>query len=282
MDKKVIVITLHGMGKTEPGYSKGLESALAKKLGQAQWDRVCFKEVVYQSDLQPFQDAYWKKCKDKVRWDFLREFVLFSLSDATSLEAQKERPQSAYTKAQQDLLKVLQQAYAEVGNRPLPIYCLAYSLGCQVFSNYIWDAQHKDRDGQTAPYGVWASSGAGETLPAGPEQDFARLRTLCRLYTVGNNIPVFVAGQEANNIKPFEKPTPDFTWTNFFDPDDILGWPLAPLSPAYEALVEDRKINADGNNLLGFLGGWTPYSHSNYLTDGELISAMAADLDKAV
>ncbi len=82
---------------------------------------------------------------------------------------------------------------------------------------------------------------------------FERTETVAGMVTFGSNIPLFsLALPEvrciefppaslAENLKANAK------WLNFFDADDVLGYPLKPLSPSYEATVdEDIEINAGG------------------------------------
>lgn len=60
-------------------------------------------------------------------------------------------------------------------------------------------------------------------------------------------------------------------WLNFFDRDDVLGYPLKPTGPAYGAAVnEDLEIN---------VGGWfksrTPLSHNGYWESKDLARRLA-------
>ncbi len=57
--------------------------------------------------------------------------------------------------------------------------------------------------------------------------------------------------------------------------DDVLGWPLKPLSKAYANAVSfDKRVNAGG-----LLTNWNPFSHQRYWTDDELLSELVADLE---
>lgn len=62
---------------------------------------------------------------------------------------------------------------------------------------------------------------------------FLRAETCMAWVTTGCNIPLFVAAHKTMNIKPIQPPngSPTFKWLNIYDPDDVLGWPLQPLSP---------------------------------------------------
>ncbi len=107
------------------------------------------------------------------------------------------------------------------------------------------------------------------------------METLAGFYTFGSNIslvslafdpvesitfpPVglwnyFPAGTSLRDISRVAK------WLNFYDPDDILGYPLKHLSASYgNAVSEDRAINVGGPAV-----SWNPLSHGAYWTDNDL------------
>ena len=66
MAKDVAVITLHGMGTTEPDYYRGLERKLKRAVGASTWDqRVHLEPIYYQSLLQGRQDDVWDEMDDE-------------------------------------------------------------------------------------------------------------------------------------------------------------------------------------------------------------------------
>ncbi|NIQ25048.1 MAG: hypothetical protein GTN88_00295, partial [Gammaproteobacteria bacterium] len=66
------------------------------------------------------------------------------------------------------------------------------------------------------------------------------------------------------------------SWLNFFDPDDVLGYPLKPLSPEYRRAVS-RDITI---NVGGIAASWNPLSHSKYWTDNDFTKPVAKFIDK--
>jgi hypothetical protein len=188
---------------------------------------------------------------------------------------------SPYWQTQQLILQRLDELFDEVGGESAdeapPLAIVAHSLGCQVMSNYIWDAQQP-----RAYAGIW-STALDDGVPADTPRDrFRRTRSLQRLLTTGCNIPVFVAGH--STIEPIErrKLGADFRWINQFDADDVLGWPLAQLSAAYAALVEDHAVNASGDSLLGHLKALTPYSHMQYWSTDSVLDRIAEALRELI
>ena len=117
-----------------------------------------------------------------------------------------------------------------------------------IMTDFVWDIQSAN------------GRGHGET-------PFQCMQTLAGMVTFGSNIPLFtLALPKVECIAfPGDQLTPPVReaarWVNFYDPADVLGWPLKPLSDAYAAAVnEDRAIRVGG--LLTF---WNPASHGGVL-----------------
>jgi hypothetical protein len=273
MAAKLALLIVHGMGDTAPDFHEELVVPLSLRL-QGAWDRVAWRPVYYAPVLQRNERAIFDRMRPLLRWEGLRELMLFGFSDAASLEHKKELAMSPYWQTQRLIVQQLDELFDELaGAAPLAI--VAQSLGCQVMSNYIWDAQQP-----RAYAGIW-SAPLDDGVPADTARDrFRRMRSLQLLMTTGCNIPVFVAGHSA--IEPIDRSKlgADFRWINQFDPDDVLGWPLAQLSPPYAALVEDHAVNASGNTLLGRVKSLTPYSHTQYWSTEKVLDRIAGGLQE--
>ena len=160
---------------------------------------------------------------------------------------------------------------------------LTQSLGCQVLSNYIYDGQKHGSGGQVEA-GIWrdldhtrAALGGLDEAAMLARLRFLRAETCMAWVSTGCNIPIFVAAHKTMNIKPIQRPngSPTFKWLNIYDPDDVLGWPLQPLSPQYRELVEDRAINAGQGAAGWILKSWNPMSHTAYWTDDDVVKPLA-------
>ncbi len=273
MAAPLTLLIVHGMGETAPDFHDELIVPLRARLRDA-WNRIAWRPVYYQPILQRNERAILQRMRPLLRWDGLRELMLFGLSDAASLEHKKELALSPYWQTQQLILQRLDELFDETFDQSdgvVPrLAIVAQSLGCQVMSNYIWDAQ------QSRAYaGIW-SAAFDDGVPADSARDrFRRARSLQLLMTTGCNIPVFVAGHSA--IEPIDRSKlgAGFRWIDQFDPDDVLGWPLAPLSAPYAALVEDHAVNARGNTLLGRVKSLTPYSHTQYWSTDSVLDRIA-------
>lgn len=262
------------MGDTPQGYYEEIYEQLRRRVGKATWEKLVFGFIYYQSVLQRQQEEIFIRTKPLIDWMKLRKFLLYGFSDAASLEHKKSDPKSAYHLTQKVIQEELDRVFFKAGEKAVPVVIIAQSLGCQVISNYIWDATPGKPS--PPPHGIWAQPGGNKS---GSEKDiFRRLRTLARLYTTGCNIPIFVAGHE--RIVAIDKPNEGFRWHNFYDEDDVLGWPLKPLSPSYEKLVEDIEVNAGGGVLGAIMNSWTPFSHGEYWEDGEVLKHLVGTIEE--
>ncbi len=280
---EVALITVHGMGETPPDYAADLSQRLRAKIGPRFSRQVDFRAVYYQDILQQNEQEVWRRIdgNSKVHYDQLRKFLLFGFGDAAGLENRKEDNGSVYELAQIEIAKTLLDAYCANG-ADTPVVLLSHSLGCQVLSSYIYDAQ-KARSGLPVAAGVWkdidhwSRSLQGRALTKS-EKHFLACGTALGWITTGCNIPIFVAAHKEMTIIPISPPRPSFKWLNIYDPDDVLGWPLQPLSEGYRLLVEDRAINAGHGVINWIVKSWNPMSHSSYWQDEEVIAPLASML----
>lgn len=124
-----------------------------------------------------------------------------------------------------------------------------------MISNYLWDAEKNKNI-----FGPLSDGGR-------PATDWLRLKTLRRLFTTGCNIPLFIAGLDER--ESFAKPNAEFQWDNYYDADDVLGWPLRQLGPSFD-MVDDHDINVGG-----IFTSWNPLSHRDYWSDRDVIRPLA-------
>ncbi len=261
---KLGLLTLHGMGKVKEKYSIPLQDKLKKELG-TKWNDIEVAQVQYQPALQTNQNKLLKRMAAAHELDsfLFRKVLVDSFSDATNFEYSGHYPSSgAYFEIQSEILKNLEELW-DKGVRQVAV--VAQSLGCQVLSNYLWDAQREE------PKGIFANR--PNDNPA--KEKFLRLGNMKYLATTGCNIPLFVSGLDEDKIKCFKKPE-GCTWQNFFDKDDALGWPLQPLSPSHaKAVDEDVEVNA-GNIFTS----WNLFSHGAYWKDSDVTGEIAEHLEK--
>ncbi len=271
MDKQLAVVVIHGMGDTGEDFVDPLRERIEKRLDDEQAARVHWQSVYYQPVLQPNQRRLMRDTlrQADIDWIRLRRFVLYGFSDAAAMEARPQMPGSVYEQIQRVIVEAMEAALVALGDPTRPVILVAHSLGCQVISNYIWDAQ------QSRPGAGIFSPASGVSIPGTTrEGKFLRLKTLRFLLTSGCNIPIFIAGLPQEKIEPVLTASRgwDFRWENYYDPDDVLGWPLRPLSPSYRRAVGVEKSISAGT----FFNAWSPLAHNNYWKDADFLKPLAA------
>ncbi|GAB2927792.1 hypothetical protein [Rheinheimera gaetbuli] len=275
----VALVTIHGMGETRPDYAAKLFRRVQQAAG-INAARLYCGTVYYQDLLLYNEQRVWQAVGSRLRWSKLRRFMLFGFADAAALEHRKEQPHSLYHYSQLKIARALYLAKQQLAADG-KLVLLAHSLGCHVLSCYLWDAQQA-KAGVKPAAGIWrdikryqAGISGDNTLT---DEDIAFLRgdRLLSLITTGCNIPIFVAAHAIEQIMPFNKPNNDFAWHNYYDKDDVLGWPLADLSPRYKALVNDIEINAGGGFFGWLAASWNPLSHNQYWQSENVIRALLA------
>ncbi len=201
-------------------------------------------------------DLDWKRLR--------RDIVISGFGDALAYVGPPDKPSVVYDEIHSVLAKNLEALRPELEDAErTPLVVLAHSLGCTIASNYLWDAQH----GRPA---------------RGAESGLSRGETLAGFITFGCNLPLFTLAYEPDDIHPIAFPGPRVRecfpgrtaeavrrackWLNFFDPDDILGFPLKPINLAYGAAV-DEDVAIDTGTILG--------AHTDYWTDNDFTRPVA-------
>uniref|UniRef100_UPI0040486E2D hypothetical protein n=1 Tax=Rheinheimera sp. TaxID=1869214 RepID=UPI0040486E2D len=273
--KKVALVSIHGMGETQPDYADKLFARLNASLAENSSQLYC-TAVYYQDLLHYNEQRVWQALGHRLRWNKLRRFMLFGFADAAALEHRKEQPHSLYHYSQLKIARALYLAKQQL-NETGKLVLLAHSLGCHVLSCYLWDAQQA-KAGLKPAAGIWRdirryqAGISGDVALTDDDIAFLRGDRLSTLITTGCNIPIFVAAHAQEQIIPFNKPNAGFSWLNYYDKDDVLGWPLADLSEPYAALVSDIDVNVSGGIWGWLAASWNPLSHNLYWQDKQVIN----------
>ncbi len=266
---KVAVVVTHGMGSQGPDFDQDFKDKLFARLERLGADTadVAWQSIYWAPVMETAQNNYLQSAGSAVGGFFgLREFVVRALGDAAGYSATSGSPDSSYTKIH-DLVRsgIANLYHNKLAGNPVPMIIMAHSLGGHIMSNYIYDTQPPLRATGAAP----DASG------------FEKMDWLAGIVTFGCNIPLFTFAYDP--ITPIQVPSPTLPpeveakakWLNFFDKQDVLGYPLKPINAAYNTIVdEDTRIDA---------GWWplstTPLSHTKYWTDRSLINPAAEFLN---
>src|SRR5690554_243356 len=229
----VYILTIPGIGTKQPGYSKDFEKDI-QKLSKGTLLENNFSIIEARpfnvTDIDKHQIELYKRLDVSNNLGgiiSLRKFVIEAFGDAVTFERNPYADDSPYKKVHRHIRDTIEEVYdLMIQDNDAKFVIVAASMGVQVLSTYIWDADHGKQ--------IFKNS------PATPKNN---LRSLNYLATIGNNLPLFVSGLPENKIIAFDKRNKDFIWQNYYDKDDVLGWPLKQLSPTYSNLVEDFEIN---------------------------------------
>lgn len=249
------ILVIHGMGSQERYYSHPMRDEINERLGPEPAGRVSWGEAYWADVLKERQTEYFNEARQNAELDFIsmRRFMVHSVADASAYRRTEDEKDTVYGDIHAKVTMALKKL-DDPDEPQKPLVVMAHSLGAHIMSNYIWDLQ---------------KPGAA---PAGAS-DFLAMRTLAGMITFGCNIPFFTFAYRKSEIKPIAFPGSALApalrerarWLNFYDPDDVLGYPLRPINYAYRKVVdEDIAINVGGLTT-----SWNPLSHSHYWYDND-------------
>ena len=258
MSKELAVLVIHGMGSQKDDFANEMIKEVGGRVPGS--ERIAWKSVFWADILSKRQDNYLRRANRNNDLDFikLRKFVVGALADASSYRFVANDSTSTYNRVHtivRDAMKDLFENPKLLNGTVKPLVVMAHSLGGHIMSNYIWDIQ-KNR----------AVATPGDNA-------FEKMRRLRGMITFGCNIPLFTFALD--DAKPI-KLHADAKWNNYFDPDDILGYPLKAISDKYRAAVH-RDIPI---NVGGVFASWNPAAHGKYWTDNSFTKPVARQLKK--
>ncbi|MBL0714832.1 MAG: hypothetical protein JJV98_14145 [Desulfosarcina sp.] len=266
MTTELAVLVIHGMGSQSPDFAdemidelNGQVSDIGKDAGAIAWRTIYWADILEGRQLKYLRDA---KRSGDIDFVSLRKFILTSIGDASAYQKVESGENTVYKEIHLRVSAAIQDIYvSDLGSQPKPMIVLAHSLGGHIMSNYIWDKQHS----------------TGTQLSG-----FERMKHLVGFVTFGCNIPLFTFAYQ--KVVPIAFPPPKLPthlkkkakWLNFYDPDDVLGYPLKAINPDYRKVVsKDIPINVGG-----ILSSWNPMSHTKYWTDNDLTKPVSKFISK--
>ena len=260
----VAFAVIHGMGAQDATFADAFLRAVRSRVEARGVPRDALEVTsIWWGDLfQRDEDDLWRRMTQAHRldWGWLRKFVMGVLADAVAYRRPNPGQYDHYQAIHQRVYERLADLSVRTGPTT-PLVVAAHSLGSVIFSDHVWDEQRR----------------------RGPGRDpLTRCQTLAGLITFGSNIPLFTLGLE--QVKPITFPPPGSAlsapvraaarWMNYFDPDDVLGYPLREISSAYAATVHEDVSLGVGS----LLAGWTPLSHTAYWNDAGFVDRVAGQV----
>ncbi|WP_445356573.1 hypothetical protein ACJJIC_05545 [Microbulbifer sp. ANSA002] len=247
----IVVLAAPAVDAAHRNCVKHLFSMLRENLGD-DWARLhCDTfptvEALPGNTQRVFEDM--RKCEvDSLR---ARKFLLNTLAENSAQLGDIHSRSGLYERTQTAIYQTLQKAAAAAGDCA-PVLLISHSASCISLSNYLWDAQRP-----SVNHGVWRDGGPAEVRKGSARERFLRLKTLSHWYTLGAGTPLWFGAKQRDQIQAVATTSRgyQFRWKNFYHPDDLLGWPLKPLSPSYnQAVFRDyatRPLSDPDNALAG-------------------------------
>lgn len=279
MAQRIAVAIIHGVGKEDPHFADGMAEELrgrfAAQVGRAVADAasaLISRPVYWAPILQEAEAVLWKRMRQGGELDFttLRRFLVDFAADAIAYQPTPS-DRKIYDGIHQVFARTLKDLAAAAGPTA-PLCVIAHSLGSVIASNYLYDLQVDPRR-KIISRRVRAMMG---------DTPLDRGETLTLFYTLGSplaiwslryrdfGVPIAVPSQALGKHHPGLRGE----WVNYYDEDDVIGYPLKTLNAAYRKVVRaDRQVNAGG-----ILGSWNPASHLGYWTDNDVTKPIAAAL----
>lgn len=274
MTQKIAVAIIHGIGKQDPTFAKKITDALNLRCRDVCGEDVIIESVHWAPVLQAEEDELQLRLEQGGRMNFprLRGFAIDFVADALAYQPAPD-DRSAYDGIHRVFAQAIHRLVEQTGPTA-PLCIIAHSLGSIIASNYIYDLQIE-------PFRPIISGIVKECIGDTPIE---RGETLALLYTLGSPIALWSL-RYRNFGKPIQVPAsqlpqyyPDLRgeWVNFYDRDDVVGFPIKTLNEKYrEVVTEDREVNS--GRMLADL---TPLSHMGYWTDRDIVGPIADALNR--
>lgn len=274
MVKKMAVAIFHGMGDQKADFSEEMSIAIRRSFSKALQHldsdpstQLVIRPIQWSTIFADKEQILFEKMVLENRLDYkgLRKFVVHNIGDVIAYQ-QVEAGSHNYGRVHEFVGEKLHEISQEAGDDS-PLCVVSHSLGSVVASNYFYDLQFKQDQ-------VRSIVSRSSPLEKGD--------TLALFYTMGTTLPLWSLRYH-NFSRPVNIPSKELQryypglkgeWINFFDTDDVLGYPLKDVDENYnKAVNEDRQIH-----IKGLLTGWNPLCHNGYFTNRDIIEAVVKGL----
>lgn len=272
MGRRIAVAVIHGIGKQTAGFAEQMAAELNRHFGPEMANDVVIRTVFWAPVLQEAEDELVNRMEQggSLHYPDVRRLLIDFLADALAYQPAGD-DRRAYDGIHAVFAKTL-ASLAEEAGPDAPLCIIAHSLGTIIASNYIYDLQ-------VDPFKHLISDDVRALIHDNPLE---LGNTLALLYTLGSPIALWSLRYREFG-RPVIVPSPHLRqyhaeiegeWVNYYDQDDVIGFPLKTLNAQYQQIVtRDAPVNA--GNLLQ---SWNPLSHLGYWTDRDVVQPIALKL----
>lgn len=273
MTGKLAVIVIHGLGSQKENFADDFIRLLANQYAAVSGvkdalEHLAVKPVYWAQVLEENENRFkYKLTPYFLRYNALRDIVIRYLADAVAYQPLETNNQM-YRDVHSKISDALHDLAAEAGDNA-PLGVISHSLGTVIASNYFYDRQF---------------SAGWQPVIRNPQSPLERGDTLTSFYSVGTTLPLWsmryrdfdMPIRVPSDVMRASEPYISGEWINFYDPDDILGYPLRCIDDAYASAVqEDIPVNVGG-----WLRNWNPLCHGGYLADRQVVARIAQGLHR--
>jgi hypothetical protein len=206
-----------------------------------------------------------KKAGIRLKSKLTRQLIITNIGDLINYGGKPGFPHYGYEETHKKVHSTMLNLKKQLPENA-PLMIIATSMGTEIINDYIQDRQIAAREKKDDPFG---------------NSPFERFETLTGLFTLGNNLPIFAASYQIDEIRPIEFPSPHLSpelkkvavWENYFDKNDSMGYPLKPLNDHFKnhTVLKDFGINTGGP-----FTSWNFLSHFGYWRSRKLVNRLAS------
>ena len=283
MTQKIALLLIHGIGKQDENYAheiiyelKKHFSGNLKKLGvKNPAAELVIEDVYWAPVIQKSEDKLWRLLKKGGTMNFvnLRRLMIDFAGD--SLAYQKNNDDRKIYDGVHRIIAQSIDKLSFIAGENAPLSVMAHGIGSVMMSNYFWDLQNDENDENLI------SDDVRKYIDTSPIQ---RGETFCKFFSLGSPLSLWSLRHKEFG-KPISVPSPMFgkhypdvrgEWVNYYDKDDIIGYPIKPINSEYEKVVS-RDVEINVGNIWS---SWNPASHMGYWNDDDVIIPVAQSLSK--
>ncbi|MBK8023289.1 MAG: hypothetical protein IPK19_18130 [Chloroflexi bacterium] len=274
MTQKIAVAIVHGIGSQDQTFADKMIAELRWRCGEQVSADLVMRGVHWAPILRDVETELIARTTagGPQRQAFLRRFLIELMGDAFAYQPVRS-DRTVYDSIHALIAETLRLLSEEAGPYA-PLCIVAHSLGTIIASNFIYDLQVESFRPMIGERTREEMGSPATPLEAG--------ETLSLLYTLGSPLAIWSL-RYANFGKPITMPAPHLNryfpdlkgeWVNFYDADDMVGFPIKTLNEYYGAMVtEDRPVNVGR-----IIESWNPLSHLGYWTDDDILEPIAGSL----